>query len=127
LAVLALGVGLVLAWRSGPVARVALFVSALVVSAMLFLPGGQLAGLIGKDATKALKAGVAGTPWELSDWVHFVIFAWLGFLLWVGRTDLRGWKAWGLLVVLAVAAEVAQGLAPGREPRLDDVMLNLAG
>ena len=34
---------------------------------------------------------------------------------------------WGLVAVLAVAAELAQGLAPGRAPRVDDVFLNLAG
>ena len=127
LAGLALIVGIALAWRSGPMARLALFVSALVISAMLFLPSEQLTGIIGKDATRALKAAVADTPWDLSDWVHFVIFAWLGFLLWLGRPDLRGWTSWGLVVVLAISAEVAQGLAPGRSPRLDDVMLNLAG
>ena len=48
-------------------------------------------------------------------------------LVWLCRADLRGWKAWGLVVVLAVAAELAQDLAPGRSPRVDDVLLNLAG
>ena len=45
----------------------------------------------------------------------------------LGRADLRNWKGWALVVVLAVAAELAQDLAPGRSPRLDDVLLNLAG
>lgn len=127
LAVLACGVGAALAWRSGPVSRVFLFVSAMIVSVMLFLPGEQLSGLLGTEATTALNAAVADTPWDLSDWVHVTIFAWLGFLLWLARPDLRGWKGWGLVATLAVAAEVAQGLAPGRAPRVDDVMLNLAG
>lgn len=127
LAALALVVGVALAWRSGPGARLLLFVSAVLVSAMLFLPGSQLTALIGKDTVKALERVVADTPWRLSDWLHFVIFAWLGMLLWLGRKDLRGWKAWGLVVVLAVAAEVAQMLTPQRSPRVDDVLLNLTG
>ena len=127
LAALALLVGVALAWRSGPLERVMLFLSALLISAMLFLPGSQLVGLLGKDSVRALERLVSVTPWSLSDWLHFVIFGWLGLALWLGRADLRGWEAWLLVVVLAVAAEVAQGLAPDRAPRLDDVLLNLAG
>lgn len=127
LAVMALGVGCVLAWSSGVVARVLLFGSAMLVSAMLFLPGSQLTVFIGADAVNSLKRAVADTPWRLSDWLHVAIFAWLGFLVWLGRPDLRGWKAWSLLVVLAIAAELAQGLTPSREMRFDDVLLNLAG
>lgn len=127
LAILALVVGATLAWRSGPFARVVLFASALVVSAMLFLPGSQLTALIGKESVRALERAVADTPWRLSDWLHVAIFAWLGVLLWLGRPDLRGWKAWGLMLALAIAAEVAQGLTSSREMRLDDVLLNLAG
>lgn len=74
-----------------------------------------------------MEHAVADTPWELSEWLHFLIFAWLGLLLWLGRVDLRGWKAWALVAVLAIAAELAQGLAPGRAPRLDDVVTNLVG
>ncbi|GHD67425.1 hypothetical protein GCM10007164_07420 [Luteimonas padinae] len=127
LAALVLLVGGVLAWRSGPLARVVLFLSAVVTSAMLFLPGSQLTAIIGKDAVRTLNRMVADTPWTLSDWLHFAIFVWLGLMLWLGRADLRGWKAWALVVVLAVAAEVAQGLTPERSPRVDDVLLNLAG
>ena len=127
LAALALAVGLALAWRSGPLARVTLFLSAVLIAAMLFLPGSQLVALIGKDSVRALERIVADTPWSLSDWLHFAIFVWLGLALWLGRADLRGWKVWAFIVVLAVAAEVAQGLAPDRAPRLDDVLLNLAG
>lgn len=127
LGAMALIVGLLLAWRSGPLGRLLLFGSAILVSALLFLPGVQIAGLVGPDAIKAMRRASAGTPWDISDWTHFAIFAWLGLLVWLCRVDLRGWKAWALLVLLAVAAEVAQGLAPARAPRLDDVLLNLAG
>ena len=116
-----------MAWGSGPVARVVLFITALVVAAMLFLPGSQLAAIVGADAVAAMTRMVADTPWSLSDWLHFLIFVWLGLLLWLGRADLRGWKAWSLIAVLAVAAELAQGFAPERSPRVDDVFLNLAG
>lgn len=124
---MALGVGVVVAWRSGPVARVLLFVSAMLIAGLLFLPGTQLSAIIGKDAVRWMTHAAASTPWAVSDWMHFAIFIWLGMLLWLGRPDLRGWKVWVLVVVLAIAAEVAQGLAPDREARLDDVFLNLAG
>lgn len=127
LAVMALCVGAALAWRSGPVARVVLFASAMVVSGLLFLPGSQLTALAGEGLTGWMTGLAAATPWSLSDWMHFVIFAWLGLLLWLGRPDLRGWKGWGAIVVLAVAAELAQGLSGDREARVDDVLLNLAG
>lgn len=127
LAVLVLAVGAALAWRSRPVARVMLFGSTLLVSGLLFLPGDQITGLVGDDAVQTLRRWARATPWSVSDWTHFVIFVWLGLLLWFGRSDLRGWKAWGLVAVLAVAAELAQGLAPGRDPQLEDVLLNLVG
>ncbi|MGY1457333.1 VanZ family protein [Luteimonas sp. A534] len=127
LGAMALAVGLLLAWRSGPVARLLLFGSAMAVSALLFLPGEQITGFLGKDGVRALRQMAASTPWDVSEWTHFVIFVWLGLLVWLCRRDLRGWQAWGLVAVLAVSAELAQGLAPGREPRLDDVLLNIAG
>ena len=69
----------------------------------------------------------APTPWDVAEWVHFLIFLWLGLLLWLGRADLRNWKGWALVIALAAGAELAQGLAPNREPRLGDVFLNVAG
>lgn len=127
LAALVLCMGVVLAGRTSRRARPLVFISALIVSALLFLPGEQITGAIGKDSVAMLRDFAGRTPWKLSDWTHFVIFVWLGLLVWLCRPDLRGWLAWGLVVVLAVAAELAQGLAPSREPRLDDVLLNLAG
>lgn len=127
LAVLALGVGVGLAWGAGGRWRPVVFGSALVVSALLFMPGAQIAGVVGPDGIKALKTLAGRTPWDVSEWTHFLIFAWLGLLLWLARADFRGWKGWALVTGLAVSAEVAQGLAPAREPRLDDVLLNLAG
>jgi len=127
LAVLALVVGLALAWGAkGPV-RALVFGTALLVSGLLFMPGEQITGLVGKDGIGAMREVAGRTPWDVSDWTHFLIFVWLGLLLWLARADLRGWKAWALVVVLAVAAELAQGLAPARAPRVDDVLLNLAG
>ncbi|WP_132999559.1 VanZ family protein [Luteimonas arsenica] len=127
LAVVALVVGVVLARRAGPVARVLLFGSAMLVSGLLFMPGEQITGFIGRDGELFLRRLAAHTPWGVSDWTHFLIFVWLGLLLWLARADLRGWKGWMLVVGLAVAAELAQGLTPSREPRVDDVLVNLAG
>lgn len=127
LGVMVLAIGMLMAWNSGPFSRVVLFASALLVSGLLFMPGEQIAGLAGKDGIRAMRELAARTPWDISNWTHFLIFVWLGLLVWLARADLRGWKAWSLVAVLAVSAEVAQSLAPGREPRLDDVLLNLAG
>lgn len=127
LAMLVLAVGVALAWRSAPLARGLLFGSAMVVSGLLFLPGEQITGLVGPAGITALRQLAASTPWDVAEWTHFAIFAWLGLLLWLARPDLRGWKAWALVAALSVAAEIAQELAPGREPRVDDVMVNLAG
>ncbi|MBB1472217.1 VanZ family protein [Luteimonas sp. MC1782] len=127
LAVLVLAVGWFLARRGSIFARVLIFGSALLISALLFLPGPQISGAVGADGLIFLRQLAAHTPWGVSEWVHFLIFMWLGFLLWLVRADLRGWKAWTLVAVLSVGAELAQDLAPGRAPRLDDVLLNLAG
>ena len=127
LALLALAVGLVLAWRARGPTRLLVFGSAVLVSGLLFMPGEQITGLVGKAGIRSLKALAGQTPWDISEWTHFLIFVWLGLLLWLARADLRGWRAWGLVTVLAVAAELAQGLAPEREPRVDDALLNLAG
>lgn len=127
LGVMVLAVGWFLARRGRPLTRVLVFVSALVVSALLFLPGSQITGVVGADGIRHMRQLAAHTPWGVSEWVHFLIFLWLGLLLWLGRADLRNWKGWGLVAVLAVAAELAQGLAPGRAPRVDDIFLNLAG
>lgn len=127
LGVLALAVGLFLARRGSPLTRVLVFGSALVVSALLFLPGGQITGFVGRDGIGLMRRLAAHTPWAPAEWVHVLIFLWLGLLLWLGRADLRNWKGWALVAVLAVAAEVAQVLTPEREPRVGDVLLNLAG
>lgn len=124
---LALGVSAGLAWRAGRIWRVLLFASALLVSASLFFPGARLAAIVGPDVIAALEALAARTPWRLSAWLHFLIFAWLGLLVWLARPDLRGRKGIALLVVLAVAAELAQGLTATREMRVGDVVLNLMG
>ena len=127
LGVLALGVGVLLAWNSRPMAKVLLFSSAVVVAALLFLPGQQLASIAGRPAMRWATEMAARTPWAVSDWIHFVLFVWLGALLWLGRPDLRSWKAWVAIAVLAIAAELAQWLAPEREVWLEDALLNLAG
>lgn len=127
LAVLIFGVSTLLGSKSSRVAQVLLFASALLVSGLLFLPGTQLVGVVGVETVAYLEGQAARTPWSLPNWVHFLVFGWLGFLLWMCRPDLRGWKAWGLLALLAASAELAQVLVPDRESRLHDVLLNLVG
>lgn len=127
LATLALGVGGVLAWGCRPVVRELLFVSTLIVSGLLFLPGQQLVQLAGSNHVSWLERIAAFTPWGLSEWMHLFIFMWLSFLLWVGRADFRAWKGVAALAALAVAAELAQWLTADREPRVLDVLVNLLG
>lgn len=127
LGVMVLGIAWFLARRGRPLVRALVFLSALVVSALLFLPGGFIRRTVGRDALTVMGDLAAHTPWAVAEWVHFLIFLWLGLLLWLGRSDLRNWKGWGLMTVLAVGAEMAQALAPNREPRVGDVLLNLAG
>lgn len=126
LGVLVLAAGWFLTRRGGILFRVLFFGSALAISVLLFLPGSQIS-VFGPEGIGLLRRLSAHTPWGVSEWVHFLVFLWLGLLLWLGRSDLRNWKGWAVIVVLAVAAELAQDLAPGRSPRLDDVLLNLAG
>ena len=127
LGVLVLAVGWFLARRCRPLVRALVFASALVVSALLFLPGSQILAFVGADGIGLMRRLAAPTPWDVAEWVHFLIFLWLGLLLWLGRADLRNWKGWALVIALAAGAELAQGLAPNREPRLGDVFLNVAG
>jgi hypothetical protein len=127
LAVLALCVGATLAWRADAGARWLVFGSALLVSGLLFMPGEQITGLVGKDGIRWMRGMADMTPWDISDWTHFLIFVWLGLLVWLARADLRGWKGWGVIAGLAIAAEFAQILAPERSPEMDDVLLNLTG
>src|SRR5690606_22269519 len=93
LAVLALAVGLALAWRASGLARLLVFGSAVLVSGLLFMPGEQITGLVGKDGIRSLRALAGLTPWDISELTHFFIFVWLGLLLWLARPDMRGWKA----------------------------------
>lgn len=127
LVAMALVVSTGLAWRAGRAWRLLLFASALVVSALLFFPSALLAALIGSDVLATVEGLAARTPWRLSDWIHFLVFAWLGLLLWLARPDLRGAKGLALLAGLAVAAELSQGLTATREVRVGDVVLNLVG
>lgn len=127
LGMLVLAVGWFLARRGRPLVRVLVLGSAVVVSALLFLPGSQITAFVGSDGVGHMTRLAARTPWVAAEWVHFLIFLWLGLLLWLGRADLRNWKGWALVIALAAGAELAQGLTPGREPRLGDVFLNIAG
>lgn len=127
LGALALAAGVVLAWRGTPLFRAVLFLAALAISAMAFLPGPQLVALAGRDTVTVLERWARATPWGVPEWAHFAGFLGLGLLLWLGRADLRGMRGLVLLALLCAGAELAQGLTPGREPRLDDIALNLAG
>lgn len=127
LAVLAVGVAVFLARGSHPMAGALLVVTALAMSAMLFLPTGMLIEWIGRDWVDRMYGWTRGTPWDPPEWIHLLAFLWLGFLLWMARADFRTWRGLAAIVVLAAAAELAQELTGGRTPKLEDVALNVVG
>lgn len=127
LAAMVLGVAIFLARGSHPLLGLLLVVSAVAVSALLFLPTRELGAWIGMGRVHWFHALAGSTPLDPAEWIHLLAFAWLGLLLWLGRADLRNWKGWALLVALGVGSELAQTLTQDREPRLADVVLNLAG
>lgn len=127
LALLALGVAVLLARGSHPLVAVLLVASALAVSAMLFLPTAMLGEWFGMHRVHRLYGLTRATPLDPPEWIHLIAFAWLGLLIWLARQDVRNW--WGVLLVAAfgVAAELSQWLADGRQPKVEDAALNVAG
>ena len=127
LAALAVGVAILLARDSHPIGRLLMVVSALAVSALLFLPTGLLGDWFGAHRVDLLSKATRATPLDVSGWVHLFAFAWLGFLLWLARRDIRNWRGVALVIALAVAAELSQWLADGRQPKVEDAALNVLG
>lgn len=127
IAVSAVLVSLWLGRGASPGARWALWMSALAVSAAMFLPMSVLRGLIAPEWLRAVDALGAGGPWKFADLAHLLAFFWLALVLWLLRPDLRGGGLLGALVVLAFAAEAMQVLTVERSPRAADVLVNLVG
>lgn len=118
------------AWLAGRAplpARVVLWACAALVSAVMFLPSSALVWLFGSDQIKALTASAAHLPWTLSTIAHFAAFLLLAAVIWLCRPEWRGWRAVGVLAVLAIGSELMQGLGPDRSPNLTDVAVNLLG
>lgn len=127
LAVLALGVAIQLARGSHPLAGALLIASALAVSTVLFFPTAILIDWFGIERVHRLYGLARATPLNPPEWVHVFAFGWLGLLVWLARRGLRNWRGVAFISMLAVAAELAQWLADGREPSLEDAGLNLLG
>nr|WP_246606661.1 VanZ family protein [Lysobacter antarcticus] len=127
LAVLAFGVAILLARGSHPLIGTLLIVSALTVSALLFLPTGMLVDWLGIERVNRLLDQTSPTPLDLSDWIHFSAFAWLGLLIWLARGEVRNGRGVMLVAALGIAAEVSQWLTDGRQPKVEDAVLNVAG
>lgn len=122
-----LGVTAWLAWGRSPGAALLLVVTSLAFSAALFLPGGQVRGLLGGTLVSWLYGTAAQLPWSLGQISHFLGFAWMGLLLWTLRPELRVLRVVGVLVLLAVLSEGVQGILAWRDARLADVVVNLMG
>lgn len=127
LAVLALGVSMLLARGSHPMMAVLLVLSFLAVSAMLFLPTAMLGDWFGMHRVHRLYSLTRTTPLAPPEWVHLFAFAWLGLLVWLVRKNLRNWRGVVLVATFGTAAELSQWLTDGRQPKLVDAMLNVAG
>lgn len=127
LAVLALGVAFLLARGSHPLIGALLVASALAVSVVLFFPTALLIDWFGMHRVNRLYALSRGTPLNPPEWLHVFAFAWLGLLVWLARRGVRNWRGVAFISVLAMAAELAQWLADGREPSLEDAGLNVFG
>ena len=104
LAVLALGVAILLGRGSHPLVAALLVASALAVSAVLFLPTAMLAGLVGMERVHGLYDLTRATPLDPPEWVHLIVFAWLGFhspevsiASWVGENDEDTTRDWALI------------------------------
>lgn len=124
------GVFLVSAWlgyRAAPKARVVLWLSALLISAAMFLPSTVLRGLVGAESLASIDSAISAMSLSLASTVHFIAFLWLSLMLWTLRPDWRGWRVVAVLAVLAVAGELMQGLSVERSPRIVDVGVNLLG
>lgn len=127
LAILAVGVAVLLARGSHPVVGVLLVASALAVSAILFLPTQMLGAWFGMDRVRRLYGLTRSTPLDPPEWIHLFAFAWLGLLIWLARKDVRNWRGLVLVATLGIAAELSQWLTDGRQPKLEDAVLNVAG
>lgn len=127
LAVLALAMAAFIARHSTPVGAILLAVSALGVSAILFLPTALLGDWYGMDHVDRLYGLTSNTPLDPPEWIHLFAFTWLGLLIWIARRDLRNWRGAAMVTALGGAVELSQWLTDGREPRLDDAALNALG
>lgn len=127
LTVLALGVAILLARGSHRLIGVLLIASALGVSAILFLPTAMLGDWFGMDRVHRLHDLTSATPLDFPEWIHLFAFAWLGLLIWLARKDVRNWRGVMLVAALGVAAELSQWLTDGRQPKVEDAVLNVVG
>ena len=127
LTALALGMAIFLARGSHPVVAGLLIISALAVSALLFLPTSMLGGWVGMHRVHRLYGLTRSTPLDPPEWIHLFAFAWLGMLIWLARRDARSWRGVAFVAALGVTAELAQWLTDGREPKIEDAALNVLG
>ena len=107
--------------------RLPVGIGLLGAAALFLLPSSLLGQLIGEAWLGRLEAWARLTPLPLAQWVHLLLFAVLGLLLWGRHRYLRGRAGAVLLALLALGAEAAQFLSRGREPHWDDAGYNLLG
>ena len=80
-----------LARRVSTAAAIALWTSAFLISAGMFLPSATLGGLLGPTLLVTLTSAIASWPWAIGTVAHFISFLWLALVLWILRPDVRGW------------------------------------
>ncbi|MGH8243049.1 MAG: hypothetical protein ACRETY_06825, partial [Steroidobacteraceae bacterium] len=80
---MAIAVLLVSIWlgqRASPVARLALWTSAILVSAGMFLPSSLLRDLLGPRLLTVLIRDASAMPGGLEAFAHFIAFLWLALM-----------------------------------------------
>lgn len=125
IAMAALAVAACLGASARPRARLVLFISALLISAALFLPLTLLRASLPLPVMRALESLAHALHATVPELAHLLIFSWLAWALWTLRPDWRGWRTIAVLVVLAIGSELAQGLTVERHPRVSDVGIDL--
>ncbi|MCD9097668.1 VanZ family protein [Luteimonas fraxinea] len=127
IAVSGIAAGVALFCAPAAFARISLAVSIVVVATALVLPTPALVALAGRSRVTVLENIARSTPWELPALIHFFAFAWIALLVPLACQRCRRLRMASFLTALAVVAELIQGLAPGRTPRLTDIGVNLLG
>jgi hypothetical protein len=106
--------------------RVAFLLALVFTAAAVMLPAAWLGRL--RDAFPWFSRAISQVErlWPAVDMVHVLIFAALGALAALAFPRARAIVLFGALVAVAAVSELVQFRIPGRTPRLEDFLLDVA-